>query len=65
MDQRTAARVLELLAATPSVRTVDVTGGAPELNPNFRDIVVGAGPCAALEAPNRLRAQRCGSEAWR
>ncbi|HLK09466.1 MAG TPA: arsenosugar biosynthesis radical SAM (seleno)protein ArsS, partial [Candidatus Angelobacter sp.] len=27
------------LAATPSIHTVDITGGAPELNPNFRTLV--------------------------
>lgn len=42
MNARTAARVLELLADAPGVHTVDITGGAPELNPNFRDLVRGA-----------------------
>ncbi len=42
MDARTAARALELLADTPGVHTVDITGGAPELNPSFRDLVRGA-----------------------
>ncbi len=42
MDGRTAARVLEVLAASPGVETVDLTGGAPELNPHFRDLVRGA-----------------------
>ncbi len=36
---RTADRVLELLAASPSVRTVDLTGGAPELCGVFRRLV--------------------------
>jgi radical SAM/Cys-rich protein len=35
-------RILTLLAASPSVRVVDITGGAPELNPGFRSIVRGA-----------------------
>src|SRR5947209_671405 len=39
MTQRTAERVLELLRNTPEVKTVDITGGAPELNPNFRALV--------------------------
>lgn len=39
MDARTAGRVLELLARSPSVRAVDLTGGAPELNPEFRRLV--------------------------
>jgi len=37
-----AERVLELLAASQSVRDLDLTGGAPELNPSFRDLVRGA-----------------------
>jgi radical SAM/Cys-rich protein len=39
MPRRVAERVLELLDNSPSVRTVDITGGAPELNPNFRYLV--------------------------
>jgi radical SAM/Cys-rich protein len=39
MDARTAARVIELLAANPGIGTLDLTGGAPELNANFRDLV--------------------------
>lgn len=39
MTARTADRLLELLAATPTVRTVDITGGAPEMNPHFRGLV--------------------------
>ncbi len=42
MDARTAGRVLELLARSPAVTTVDLTGGAPELNPEFRRLVRGA-----------------------
>src|SRR5258708_5564459 len=34
-----ARRVIELLAASPSITTVDITGGAPEMNPNFRWLV--------------------------
>ena len=41
MDAATAALVLEVLRARrPS--TLDLTGGAPELNPNFRALVRGA-----------------------
>jgi radical SAM/Cys-rich protein len=36
MDRRTVRRVLDLVVDQPSVKTVDVTGGAPELNANFR-----------------------------
>ena len=39
MERATAERVVELLAASLCVRTVDLTGGAPELNPNFRYLV--------------------------
>jgi radical SAM/Cys-rich protein len=39
MDAPTAARVLDLLAANPEIGTLDLTGGAPELNANFRDLV--------------------------
>lgn len=42
MNARTAARVLELLAGAPAVHTLDITGGAPELNPQFRTLVRGA-----------------------
>jgi MoaA/NifB/PqqE/SkfB family radical SAM enzyme len=42
MDTRTAERVIELLAAHPGIGTLDLTGGAPELNPNFRALVGGA-----------------------
>jgi radical SAM/Cys-rich protein len=39
MDARTVARVLELLAAAPGLGLVDLTGGAPEMHPEFRRIV--------------------------
>jgi len=39
MDRRTADRIIALLQNTPEVETVDITGGAPELNPNFRTLV--------------------------
>ena len=41
MSRETAGQVLEYLRAS-GARTLDLTGGAPELNPNFRDIVVSA-----------------------
>ena len=37
-----AARILELLAAHPALELLDLTGGAPELNPHFRRLVSGA-----------------------
>jgi sulfatase maturation enzyme AslB (radical SAM superfamily) len=39
MSAATAARCLELLKNTPSISTLDITGGAPELNENFRFLV--------------------------
>jgi radical SAM/Cys-rich protein len=42
MDERTAERVLSLLRKSPEVETLDITGGAPELNANFRALVTGA-----------------------
>ena len=39
MTMETANRCLELLDASPSITTLDITGGAPELNPTFRHLV--------------------------
>ena len=39
MTTKVARRVMYLLAESPSISTVDITGGAPELNPNFRWLV--------------------------
>ena len=39
MGADTAARCLELLEASSSVHTLDLTGGAPALQPNFRRLV--------------------------
>ena len=39
MPLEVAQRVLRVLAASPSITSVDITGGAPELNPNFHWIV--------------------------
>lgn len=39
MMAETAARCLELLKNSPSITTLDITGGAPELNSNFRYLV--------------------------
>jgi radical SAM/Cys-rich protein len=39
MARHTLERVVALLDANPQVELVDVTGGAPELNPNFRYLV--------------------------
>ena len=42
MDARVVNRVLALMGAMPSLTVVDLTGGAPELNPHFRRLVVAA-----------------------
>jgi radical SAM/Cys-rich protein len=39
MTAETAAQCLQLLRTTPSITTLDITGGAPELNANFRYLV--------------------------
>ena len=39
MTAETAAQCLELLKNTPSIDTLDITGGAPELNDHFRYLV--------------------------
>jgi radical SAM/Cys-rich protein len=39
MPANVAERILALLAASSSIQTVDITGGAPELNANFRSFV--------------------------
>jgi radical SAM/Cys-rich protein len=39
MTRATADRVLEILESSPGVTTLDITGGAPELNPNFAMLV--------------------------
>ena len=40
MNAATAARIVELAGRCESLQTIDLTGGAPELNPSFRDLVV-------------------------
>lgn len=42
MDHQTVRRVLELLQCSESIDTVDITGGAPELHPAFKNIVLSA-----------------------
>jgi len=39
MTRETAERVVEVIAASSRVGAVDITGGAPELNPNFAMLV--------------------------
>ena len=42
LSPQAADRVLALLERHPSIRTLDLTGGAPELSSEFRRLVVGA-----------------------
>jgi radical SAM/Cys-rich protein len=42
IDRRGAERVLEVLRRDPALATLDLTGGAPELNEHFRLLVRGA-----------------------
>ncbi len=39
MERETCEQILTYLRATPSIQTLDLTGGAPELNPHFRYLV--------------------------
>ncbi|MEM7624318.1 MAG: arsenosugar biosynthesis radical SAM (seleno)protein ArsS [Planctomycetota bacterium] len=39
MTPEVADRVVKWLIANPTIRTVDITGGSPEMNPNFTRIV--------------------------
>ena len=42
MNQETATKIIRLLENSSVVDTVDITGGAPELNPHFRTLVQAA-----------------------
>lgn len=42
MPRQIAERLLQMLRVSPNITTVDITGGAPELNPNFRRLVTGS-----------------------
>jgi radical SAM/Cys-rich protein len=53
MGRDVAERVLALVRASPGIALVDVTGGAPELNPHFRWLV------AASRAAGRRVIDRC------
>ena len=36
MDRATLEKCLEIIQSVPTIHTVDITGGAPEMNPHFR-----------------------------
>ena len=42
MTDETVDAVIDFLAASPEIRAIDLTGGAPELNRNFRRLVIAA-----------------------
>jgi hypothetical protein len=42
MERPTVERILAVLERSPSIRRVDITGGAPELNPHFQRLINGA-----------------------
>jgi radical SAM/Cys-rich protein len=42
MDAATAELCLQVLAELPAVKVVDITGGAPEMNPHFKRLVAGS-----------------------
>jgi molybdenum cofactor biosynthesis enzyme MoaA len=42
MELPAIERIIELLAKSSSIHTLDITGGAPELNPHFRQLVMAA-----------------------
>jgi radical SAM/Cys-rich protein len=52
MTRETMQRILDWLEPT-SIQTVDITGGAPELNPHFRELV------RQLKAQRRHMMDRC------
>lgn len=42
LSEETAERILGWLAASDEITTVDLTGGSPEMNPSFRQLVSGS-----------------------
>lgn len=40
MEIETMDRILALLNQNESIHTVDITGGAPELNPHFKNFII-------------------------
>lgn len=42
MQEATIDRLIELMKKTPSLKTIDLTGGAPEMNPHFKKLVTAA-----------------------
>lgn len=42
MTEKTIDRIIELMKRSPDLKTIDLTGGAPEMNPHFRKLVLAA-----------------------
>jgi radical SAM/Cys-rich protein len=42
MTEKTIDRIIELMAHSPELKTIDLTGGAPEMNPYFKKLVIAA-----------------------
>lgn len=52
LDERGIARLIELMDTGPALHTLDLTGGAPELHPQFRELVA-AGRARGLKVIDR------------
>jgi radical SAM/Cys-rich protein len=52
LDARGIARLVELMGTAPTLHTLDLTGGAPELHPQFRELVA-AGRARGLKVIDR------------
>jgi radical SAM/Cys-rich protein len=42
MTEETVDRIIELMGQAPKLKTIDLTGGAPEMNPYFKKLVSAA-----------------------
>jgi radical SAM/Cys-rich protein len=42
MSDAVMSRCLEIMECNPSIKNLDITGGAPELHPNFKSLVINA-----------------------
>lgn len=42
MDEKTSRRVIELIQNSHGIESLDITGGAPEMNPHFRWMIIEA-----------------------
>ncbi len=42
MEEKTLDRIIDLMKLSPTLKTIDITGGAPEMNPHFKKLVMAA-----------------------